>query len=131
MNRLTAAWPVALGFASLALVAGCNGAEFTQPPPPDAGPPCSTIAPIIRCDAGGPASVNACTAEPAASDTVVSRIPSGNYPVGCSVQFYFSDFGGGCAPAPNPCTCLAGSGSGDASAPAQWSSCADAGISGP
>ena len=124
MNRITAVWATAVAFASLALVAGCNGAQFTEPAQPDAGPPCSTLAPIIGCDAGGPASASACTAEPASSDSVVARIPAGNYPVGCSVQYYFDDFGGVCSAAKIPCLCLAGD------AGAQWSACADAGVSG-
>jgi hypothetical protein len=123
MNRITAVLATALAFASLAFVAGCNGAQFTEATPPDSGVACSTINPIISCDAGGPAAANACTAEPTSSDTVVARIPTGNYPVNCTVQFYFDSFGGDCSPAPIPCKCQA------TDAGAQWSPCADAGIS--
>jgi len=124
MNRITAVWAIALASASLALVAGCNGAQFSQPPPPDSGPPCSTLSPIISCDAGGPPSATACTADPSSSDSVVARIPTGNYPENCSVQFYFDDFGGTCSAAHIPCLCNL------TAAGAQWTPCADAGISG-
>jgi hypothetical protein len=124
MNRNTSAWATALAFVSLAFVAGCNGAQFNEAPSADAGPLCSTLAPIITCDAGGPASPNSCTAEPTSSDVVVARIPPGNYPAGCRVQFYFGGFGGGCLAAHYPCTCLADD------AGAQWGACADAGTSG-
>jgi hypothetical protein len=123
--------------APLALVAvslGCNGAQQKTPPPYDAGPPCSTLAPIYTdCDAGGaPAAVAVCTASPTASDPTVAQIPAGSYPVNCKVQFYFEDIaaGGSCDPAVNECACLPGdAGEGDAaSVPGYWSSCADAGF---
>jgi hypothetical protein len=121
--------PLALAAVSL----GCNGAQVSTPPPYDAGPACSTLAPIYTaCDAGEPAPIAACTTSSSDSDPVVARIPTGSYPVGCQVQFYFADLsaGGSCAPAPNECTCLPGdAGAGDAEAvPGQWSNCADAGL---
>jgi hypothetical protein len=132
MNRITAALTLAVASASLALLAGCNSAPYTTPPAQDAGPLCSTLAPIIQCDAGGPASASVCVADPTSSDTVVAQIPTGNYPVGCTVQFYFEAYGGGCTPADNSCTCLSGDAGPDANAPAgQWSNCQDAGLSAP
>jgi hypothetical protein len=132
MNRITATWATAAALVSLtfAVLAGCNSAQFMSAPPEDAGIVCSTIAPIFSgCDAGA-ALPNACVAAPTSSDSVVARIPAGDYPVGCAVQFYFDDYGGGCAPAPVPCTCLPGDAGADGS-PAQWSNCLDAGLQGP
>jgi hypothetical protein len=138
MNRILSACALAAAFASLSVVAGCNSAQFSEAPAQDAGQQCSTYSPIIEdtatqrpCDAGGPPSVNACTADPTSSDTVVARIPAGNYPVNCQVQFYFTAYGGGCSPADNPCVCLAGDGGPDGSAQAQWSNCQDAGLNVP
>jgi hypothetical protein len=122
MNRFTVLVLGALALGSLPLVAGCNGAQYMSQAPLDAGPPCSSIPVIISCDAAAPPSATACTAEPTSSDPNVARIPNGNYPAGCEVQFYFDDLSGGCEAARNPCTCLATDGG------AQWSNCADAGI---
>src|SRR5271168_5143954 len=109
LSRLVGFVRVAAPLALAAVSLGCNGAQVSTPPPYDAGPPCSTIAPIYtNCDAGTAAAVAVCTTSPAASDPAVARIPEGSYPLNCQVQFYFADIsaGGTCSPAPNECTCL-------------------------
>ncbi len=120
--------------ASAALTFGCNGAQLNVPPPYDAGPPCSSLAPLFRaCDAGASESVATCSADPTSTDLIVAQIPAGSYPVQCQVQFYFTDLaaGGSCAPAPNPCTCLpadAGTAEDGGPLPGHWSDCSDAGL---
>jgi hypothetical protein len=131
MNRISLPSPGSLGLAALmALALGCNGAQLSTPPPIDSGPPCESYAPAYKaCDAGPAATGPVCTAN-GTGDENLSRIPSGTYPVGCQVQFYFDLNGGGCQPAPSPCICFLGdAGGGDAEAvPGQWNNCADAGL---
>lgn len=146
-NRISFASLVSLGLVAAATLSfgaftafsaltsvGCNSAEVSVPPPIDAGPPCSTLPTQYKgCDAGPQAAVAMCVADTTSSDPTVARIPAGQYPVGCQVQFYFTDLaaGGSCGPAPNPCICLpndAGASEDGGPLPGQWSNCADAGF---
>lgn len=129
LSLVRVAAPLALAGAAL----GCNGAQQKTPPPYDSGVPCTAIAAIYTdCDAAAPVAPGTCTTSASSSDPTVARIPAGNYPVGCQVQFYFEDVqaGGSCDPAVNECSCLPGdAGGGDAaSVPGYWTNCADAGF---
>jgi hypothetical protein len=134
MKYVTSFSLAGLGLAgSVAVVLCCNGAGLAYAPPIEASTSCADYLPVYtNCEAGSSTTAQAsfCSADPTSSDPNVARIPDGGYPVGCQVQFYFDDNGGGCSGAQNPCTCLAGDAGGDdAQAPGHWSNCADAGQS--
>jgi hypothetical protein len=96
--------------AVLPCAIACNTAELSQPAPIDAGPPCEAKPPVVSCDAdAGVVTPGACQGAvtllldaPDASNT----IPSGSYPLGCTVGFFIPDpASADCLRAPS-CTCV-------------------------